>query len=79
MLVADLQVWNPSVLHVGMVVVRDVQAAPIAHSSFVTMIKVLEPMEIVEIPEDGGMLAIDFESIKGFMAASVARGFKPPF
>src|SRR5262249_34894677 len=41
MLVADLQSRHPPVLHVGMVAIRDVDAAPSADASLVLVIEIL--------------------------------------
>src|SRR5438094_6877088 len=58
-LVADLQTRHPPVLHVRMIAVRDVDAAPAAQRSFVAVIEPLQTMEVVEIPARRRVLAVD--------------------
>ena len=50
-LVADLQARHPPVLHVGLVAVGDVDAAPAAHAALVAVIEVLQAMQVVQVPE----------------------------
>ena len=51
MLVADLQARHPPVLHVGMVAVGDVNAPPAADVPLVAVVEVLEPVQVVQVPE----------------------------
>ena len=71
--VADLQTRHPPVLHVRVVAVGDVDAAPAAGSPFVTMIEPLQAMQIVQIPRGRGVLAVDLERVERLVAACVAR------
>ena len=49
-LVADLQAGHPPVLHIRMIAIGDVDAAPAAQPAFVAMIEILQPVQIVQIP-----------------------------
>ena len=72
-LVADLQPGHPPVLHVGMIAVGDVHAAPAAHPPFVAVIEVLDAMQIVQVPERRRVLAVDLERVERLVPARVAR------
>ena len=74
--VADLQAGHPPVFHIRLVGVGDMHAAPAAHDAFVTVIEILEPVQVVEIPGDGGVLAVDFEGVERLVAAGVAGGLE---
>lgn len=58
--VTDLQTWDPPVAHVGLVSIGDVNAAPASNDRVVVVIEVLEAMQVVEIPGDAGVFAVDF-------------------
>ena len=49
--VADLQPGHPPVLHVRMVAIGDVDAAPAAQAAFVAMIEILQAMQVVQVPD----------------------------
>src|SRR5688572_2429318 len=49
-LVADLQAGHPPVLHVGLIAVGDVDAAPAADAALVVVIEVLQPVQVVQVP-----------------------------
>src|SRR5262245_33390982 len=74
-LVANLQAWNPPVLHVRLVAVGDVDVAPAADAPFVLVIEVLETVQVVEIPERRRVLAVDLECVERLVAARVAGRF----
>src|SRR5437588_12561303 len=40
------------------------------------MIEILEPVQIMQVPENGGVLAIDLKSVERLMPARVTRGFE---
>jgi hypothetical protein len=40
------------------------------------VIEVLEPVQIVQVPGDRGVLAVDFEGVQGLVAAGVPRGLE---
>src|SRR5262249_1799179 len=75
-LVTDLQTGHPPVLQIRLVAVADMNAPPATHPAFVAVIEILQPMQIVQVPEDRRVLAIDFESIKRLVTAGITRGFK---
>ena len=62
--------------HVGMIAVGDVQRTPSAQPALVTMVEILEPMKIMEIPEDRGMFAVDLQRVERLVAAGVTRRFE---
>src|ERR1700722_10761340 len=74
--VANLQARHPPVFHIRMVAVRDVEGAPAPQFTFVAMVKVLQPMQIMEIPGNGSIFAINFKSIKRLVAARVTGGLE---
>jgi hypothetical protein len=74
--VADLEAGDPPVVHVGHVAVGDVDGAPAADDGFVAVVEPVEAVEVVEVPLDGGVFAVDFEGVEGFVAAGVAGGFE---
>ncbi len=76
MLVSDLQAGHPPVFHVGMIAVRDVDTLPAPELPLVTMVKVVDTVQIVEIPGRGGALPVNFQSEQRFVAAGVAGRFK---
>ena len=59
MLVADAQAGHPPLIHVRHVAVGDVYAAPTAGGGVVAVVEKLEPVEVVQIPADGGIGAVD--------------------
>jgi len=59
-----------------MIAVGDVQRTPSAQPALVTMVEVLEPMKIVEIPEDRRMFAVDLQRVERLVAAGVTRRFE---
>ena len=61
-LVADLQAGHPPVLHVGMVAVGDVDRSPAAQRAFVAVVEVLQAVQVVQVPGDRGVLAVDLEA-----------------
>src|ERR1039457_3606646 len=76
MFVADLQSGNPPVLHVGVVAIGDVYASPAAQTALVPVIEVLQTVQIVEVPDDGCVLAVDFQGVQGLVPAGVTRGLE---
>ena len=71
-LVADLEAGHPPVLHVGMVAVGDVDRLPAPEHAGVAVVEVLEPVEVVEVPLQRGLLAVDLEGVERLVAAGVA-------
>jgi hypothetical protein len=53
-----------------------VHAAPTARVGVVAMVKKFESVEVVQIPTDGGVCAVDLKSVKRLVAARVSGGFK---
>ena len=75
-LVADLQARHPPVLHVRLVAVGDVDRPPAADDGLVAVVEVAEPMQVVQVPGDRGVLAVDLERVQGLVAAGVAGGLE---
>jgi len=61
-----------------MVAVRDVKRPPATHDPLIAVIKILQAVQIVQIPGDRGLLAVDLERIERFVAAGVACGLEAP-
>src|SRR5215468_5671925 len=59
-----------------MVAVRYMEASPTPQLAFVAMIEILNPVQVVQIPRGGCMLAVDFKCIQRFMASRVAGRFE---
>ena len=57
-LVADRQTRHPPLVHVGVVAVGDVNAAPATQAPLIAVIEVLQAMEVVQIPLDRSMLPL---------------------
>ena len=76
MLVADAEAGDPPLVHVRHIAVGDVHAAPTARVGVVAMVKKFESVEVVQIPTDGGVCAVDFKRVKRLVAARVSGGFK---
>src|SRR5438445_3648437 len=58
-LVSDLQTRNPPMRHVRVFAVRNMYASPSPQASFIAVIEILQPMQIVQVPGERGVLAID--------------------
>ena len=71
-LVPNLQAGHPPVLHVGMIAVGDMHAAPAPQRPLVAVIEPLHPVQIVQIPARRRVLAVDLERVEGLVAARVA-------
>src|SRR5712692_9225645 len=75
-LVTDLEAGHPPMLHVRMVAITDVNGTPAAHAAFVAMVEVLQPVQVVQVPADRGVLAVDLEGVKGLVPARVTGGLE---
>src|SRR5262245_50707595 len=75
-LVTDGQTGHPPFAHVGMLPVGDVNAAPAAQRTFVAVIEPLQPMQVVQIPLDRRLFAVDLKRVQRFVPAGVARAFE---
>src|SRR5258707_7900027 len=73
MLVSDLQTGNPPVRHIWMLTIGDMKLAPAAYMALIAMIEILETMQIVQVPRNRRVLAVNFESVQRLVAAGVAR------
>ena len=71
-LVADLQARHPPVLHVGLVAVGDVDRPPAAQLALVAVVEVLQAVQVVQIPLERGLLAVDLQRVKRLVATRVA-------
>ena len=43
---------------------------------FVAVVEILQAVQVVQVPEDGGVLAVDLEGVERLVAAGVAGGFE---
>ena len=74
--VTNAEAWNPPFVEVGMVSISDMNAAPPADLAFITMIKKLQAIEVVEVPSDGSIFTIDLEGVESLVTPGIAGGFK---
>ncbi len=68
-----VQTGHPPVLHLRMIAIRNVDAAPAACEAFILVVEILETVQFVQVPEHGRVLAIDLESVQRLLPARVAR------
>src|SRR5713226_668169 len=59
-----------------MIAVTYMNRAPAANDALIAMIKIVEAMQIVQVPGYRGMLAVDLKGVESLMAAGIARGFE---
>src|SRR5256885_200575 len=76
MLVSDLKPRHPPMLHVRMVAVAYMDASPAPQLPFIAVIEVLNAVQIVQVPNRGGTLPVDFERIESFVAARITGRFE---
>ena len=76
MFVAEAEARDPPVAGVRVVAIGDVDAGPAACFSWDVMVEVSEAVEIVEVPREGFVMAVDLEGLVRFMTAGVAGGFE---
>ena len=76
MFVANLQAWHPPLTHVRMVTICHMNCAPTPNAALIAMLEILQTVQIVQVPENGGMFTINLERIKCFMPSGVAGGLK---
>ena len=69
--VADTETRNPPFVEIGVVTITDMDAAPASDHALVRVIEILEAIEIVKIPPDGRILAVDFERVEGLVSPGV--------
>jgi hypothetical protein len=62
--VANLQPGRPPALHIGVVTVGHVDAAPAARQPFIAVIEVQNAIQVVQIPKGRSALAVDFERVE---------------
>src|SRR5437016_6446549 len=75
-LVTNLQARHPPVLHIRMIAVGDVNRAPAPQPPLVAVIEELQSMQIVQVPADRRMLAVDLQSVQRLVPARVASRFE---
>src|ERR1700733_1719003 len=63
-------------LHIRMIAVGDVQAPPAAQLPFILMIVVLQPVQVVQVPGNRSMFAVDLERVESLVPAGIARSLK---
>src|SRR5690606_6082946 len=67
---------NPPILHVGLISVANVDRAPAADHAGVSMVEPLGTVQVVEIPEDRCVFAVDLKRVKGLVAAGITGGLE---
>ena len=75
-LVTDRQPRHPPLAHVGMVAVGDVHALPAPHRPRVLVVEDLQPVEVVQVPLQAHVLAVDLERVEGLVAAGIPRALE---
>ena len=61
--VADLQTGHPPFSHVWMISIRDMDRAPAADPAFIFVFEELQAMQVVQIPKDRGVFAVDLKRV----------------
>ena len=74
--VADTETRNPPFVEIGVVTITDMDAAPASDHALVRVIEILEAIEIVKIPPDGRIFAVDFERVEGLVSPGVTGRLK---
>ena len=74
--VTNAEPWNPPFVEVGMISISDMNAAPPADLAFITVIKKLQAIEVVEVPSDGSIFTIDLEGVESLVTPCIAGRFK---
>src|SRR5471030_1153041 len=59
-----------------MIAVRDVEVSPAAQTALIAVVEILQPVEVMQVPHDGRVFAVDLQGVEGLVAAGVARGFE---
>src|SRR5207244_34363 len=75
-LVAYLESRYPPFSHIRMVAIGDMDRAPAPNTALVRVGEVLQPVQVVQVPENRGMLSVNLKSVERLVASRVARGFK---
>ena len=76
MFIADAQTWHPPFVHIGLVAIGHMDGTPAANDGLITMIKIFQSVQVMQVPTDGSMLTVDLESIQRFMASCITGGLK---
>ncbi len=71
--VADLEARHPPLAHVRVFAVGDMDRPPAAELPFVLVVKELEAVQIVQVPLERALLAVDLEGVERLVAAGVPR------
>ena len=74
--VANRQTGHPPLVHVGVVAIGHMDAFPAAHVACIGVVKHLQAMEVVKIPFEAHILAVDFKRVERLVAAGVASAFE---
>ena len=77
-LVADDQAGHPPLAEIGVVAVGDEDRAPAAQRALGAVVEPGEAVEVVQIPGERAVLAVDLERVERLVAAGVAGGLKVP-
>src|SRR5580704_6485389 len=75
-LVSDLQSRHPPVLHVWVTAVRDVNVLPATQLTFIAIVEVLQPVQVMKIPRSRGPFAVYLQREERLVASRVTRRFE---
>ena len=72
MLIAYAKAGNPPFVQVRVIPITYMDAAPATHRALVGVIEILKTIEVVEIPSNGSVFAVNLESVECLVASSVS-------
>ncbi len=61
-----------------MIAIADVDRAPTAELALVLVVEPLQPVKIMQVPLDRGVLTVDLEGVQRLVPAGIAGGFEEP-
>src|SRR5690625_6581314 len=67
MLITHRQTGNPPFVHVRLITIGHMDISPAAGGGVPTIFKILQTVQILQIPPNGSLLAIDLEGIERFV------------
>ena len=78
MLIANRQTRNPPVGHIRVIAVSHMHTLPAPLRTIVAVVENLEPVEIMKVPLQAHIFAIDFKGVERLMAPGITGAFKQP-
>ena len=70
--IAYLQPWNPPAIHIRHITVGAMDRTPASDHRVIPVIKVLQAVQIVQVPLNGSMLSVDLEGVQRLVTPCVA-------